>query len=80
MSICRANNIALSVLVLISPFPWQPLRAEFDLDRTPVDVEKEEAAKIETNDKSKSPARTLIYKAKSTEQEHLPNPTFSDRH
>ena len=58
----------------------EPLRAELDLDRTPVDVEKEEAAKIETNDKSKSPARTLIYKAKSTEQEHLPNPTFSDRH
>jgi len=47
----------------------EPLRAELDLDRTPVDVEKEEAAKIETNDKSKSPARTLIYKAKSTEQE-----------
>ena len=79
MSICRANNIASSpILVLISPFPWQPLRAELDLDRTPVDVEKEEAAKIETNDKSKSPARSNLqiqkYRAGAPSKIHLLRP------
>lgn len=48
-------------------FCWQPLRAELDLDRAPVDVEKEVVvAKIETKDKSDSPPRNVIYKTKST--------------
>jgi hypothetical protein len=45
-------------------FLAQPLRAELDLDRAPVDVEKEEAAKIGTKDKSKSPPHNNLQSQK----------------
>lgn len=79
MSICRANDIALSVLVLISHFCWQPLRAELDLDLAPVDVEKEEEAKIKTKGKPDSPPRNNLQNQKYRPG-HPPNPTFSIRH
>ena len=82
MSICRANNIASSpILVLISPFPWQShyvLSLILIAHLLSVDVEKEEAAKIETNDKSKSPARSNLqiqkYRAGAPSKIHLLRP------